>query len=489
MASLAGLAIAPIRSVRFSRHVPTQSRNLPVLDIPAIEKLCKAATEGRWRGSNDFGHHLDIKATMLVADFGNSFLALGRVIHRENLEFIAQARTLVPQLVEALEEAQAENARLQTELKMARACDSDALMVSELACLQARVEEAEQQLRDQVAGDLGDYLEVVGRGVQVLNYVDMMLLPRMEGLAESLQASYEHTAKLEARAERAEQECEAAKGLPTDSEVCHSCRSAVALIWAAKNEDWDKVVGGPSGIRCAKCFAAEAEKCGINLAYIAVPLADGWRTDWYGDLEVENARLQARVEEAEAQLQPYAVGPLGEPFFKTKADAERALAQVEGESDRYKALLERVDALCQSKLDEPPEGSFIALQDAEKAFATEVATIVADAFLSSSGFALVAYKALAEEAEAERDTAIRERYKAIERGVCAVEVAQYYHLRWTTEKQDMVVLRDMWRQAEALAERREEALDAWGRYSLSSKPSKELLVEALRLTDAAEEPR
>ncbi len=43
--------------------------------------------------------------------------------------------------------------------------------------------------------------------------------------------------------------------------------------------------------------------------------------------------------------------------------------------------------------------------------------------------------------------------------------------------------------AEARAERRKEALDAWGRYSLSSKPSKELLVEALRLTDAAEEPR
>ncbi|KKK72581.1 hypothetical protein LCGC14_2902470, partial [marine sediment metagenome] len=41
----------------------------------------------------------------------------------------------------------------------------------------------------------------------------------------------------------------------------------------------------------------------------------------------------------------------------------------------------------------------------------------------------------------------------------------------------------------ALAERRKEALDAWGRYSLSSKPAKELLVEALRLTDAAEEPR
>ncbi|KKL61582.1 hypothetical protein LCGC14_2193860 [marine sediment metagenome] len=66
----------------------------------------------------------------------------------------------------------------------------------------ALAEEAKQQLRDQVASDLGDYLEVVGRGVQVWNYMDMMLLPRMEGLAESLQASYEHTAKLEALAER-----------------------------------------------------------------------------------------------------------------------------------------------------------------------------------------------------------------------------------------------------------------------------------------------
>ena len=72
--------------------------------------------------------------------------------------------------------------------------------------------------------------------------------------------------------------------------------------------------------------------------------------------------------------------------------------------------------------------------------------------LSKAAKKLLGYKALAgrvEEAE-------RERYNAIERGVCAVEVAQYYQMRWTTEKQDRVVLRDMWRQAEALAERRKE---------------------------------
>ncbi len=89
-------------------------------------------------------------------------------------------------------------------------------------------------------------------------------------------------ARLQARVEEAKQERDAAKGLPTECEVCHSCGSAVALIWAAKDEDWNEVVGSPGGIRCAKCFAAEAERRGLNLAYIAVPLADGWRTDWYG---------------------------------------------------------------------------------------------------------------------------------------------------------------------------------------------------------------
>jgi hypothetical protein len=74
------------------------------MDIQAAKKRCEAATEGRWRGSNDFGHHLDVKATMLVADFGNSFLALGRVIHRENLDFIAHARTDLPAALAKIQE-------------------------------------------------------------------------------------------------------------------------------------------------------------------------------------------------------------------------------------------------------------------------------------------------------------------------------------------------------------------------------------------------
>ena len=47
---------------------------------------------------------------------------------------------------------------------------------AENARLQARVEEAERQLRDQVTGDLGEYLEVVGLGVAAwkcyVDYVD-----------------------------------------------------------------------------------------------------------------------------------------------------------------------------------------------------------------------------------------------------------------------------------------------------------------------------
>ena len=114
---------------------------------------------------------------------------------------------------EGWQQCQIENARLQEQVK-----EADEVVVLAVAALKERVQEvdllkrerddykalaecqkeARKQLRDQVAGDLGDYLEVIGRGVQAWNYMDMMLLPRMEGLAESLQASYEHAATLEA---------------------------------------------------------------------------------------------------------------------------------------------------------------------------------------------------------------------------------------------------------------------------------------------------
>ena len=108
-------------------------------------------------------------------------------------------------------------------------CRAD--LEAENARLQERVEEAERQLLDQVAGNLGEYMEVVQRGCEVWNYMEMMLLPRMEGLAESLQASYEHTAELRALAERRKK---ALADWPNDghSDMCsflHDLRSSMAV--------------------------------------------------------------------------------------------------------------------------------------------------------------------------------------------------------------------------------------------------------------------
>jgi hypothetical protein len=75
----------------------------------------------------------------------------------------------------------------------------------------------------------------------------------------------------EARMER-----DAAKGLPTDGEICDSCGSAVAIVWHARDIEWEAVVGGSTGLRCPRCFAAEAEQKGISLAFVAVLLEENW---------------------------------------------------------------------------------------------------------------------------------------------------------------------------------------------------------------------
>ena len=90
-----------------------------MLDLPAIKKLCEAATAEPWKvitsSEGDewyFGHHVagefevqqrDTKE--VIAVYGLDQDEAGRP-KTANADFIAQARTLVPQLVEALEEAQ-----------------------------------------------------------------------------------------------------------------------------------------------------------------------------------------------------------------------------------------------------------------------------------------------------------------------------------------------------------------------------------------------
>ena len=76
-----------------------------MLDLPAIKKLCEAAVEGPWESQP----HQELAAA------GNFFtrwdiitqqkrLVVKGIYGSDDADFIAQARTLVPQLVEALEE-------------------------------------------------------------------------------------------------------------------------------------------------------------------------------------------------------------------------------------------------------------------------------------------------------------------------------------------------------------------------------------------------
>ena len=58
----------------------------------------------------------------------------------------------------------------------------------------------------------------------------------------------------------ARMECDKAKGLPTDEEICESCSAAVAVVWHARDEEWEAVIGGPGGLRCTRCFAAHPHK-------------------------------------------------------------------------------------------------------------------------------------------------------------------------------------------------------------------------------------
>ena len=85
-----------------------------MLDLPAILKQAEAATEGPW--INAHGEFVSQAETFMAVCRVNvpivDDLAAGktrsgtRQMQDANKDFIAQARTLVPQLVEELEEAQ-----------------------------------------------------------------------------------------------------------------------------------------------------------------------------------------------------------------------------------------------------------------------------------------------------------------------------------------------------------------------------------------------
>ena len=95
-----------------------------MLDLPAIKKRCAAATDGPWEhGTGPYGWDDGI----IVAEQSPSFGGGGGVVITNSghggtspsdadAEFIAAARTNVPMLVAALEEAQGKLERIETGL-------------------------------------------------------------------------------------------------------------------------------------------------------------------------------------------------------------------------------------------------------------------------------------------------------------------------------------------------------------------------------------
>ncbi|KKL47427.1 hypothetical protein LCGC14_2335640 [marine sediment metagenome] len=73
-----------------------------MLDLPAIKKLCEAAPEGPWEAKV----HCLPKPPSPPCTASQVEPVLAGPIAWDVAKFIAQARTLVPQLVEALEEAE-----------------------------------------------------------------------------------------------------------------------------------------------------------------------------------------------------------------------------------------------------------------------------------------------------------------------------------------------------------------------------------------------
>ncbi|KKM92614.1 hypothetical protein LCGC14_1216750 [marine sediment metagenome] len=85
-----------------------------MLDLPAIKELCEAVLDGPWESQP----HQELAAA------GNFFtrwdiitqqkrLVVKGIYGSDDAEFIATARTLVPQLVEALDEAQGQMKQVQ----------------------------------------------------------------------------------------------------------------------------------------------------------------------------------------------------------------------------------------------------------------------------------------------------------------------------------------------------------------------------------------
>lgn len=65
-------------------------------------------------------------------------------------------------------------------------------------------------------------------------------------------------------------------GRPASGPFGHTGRWPTESLtyWFAPNDLWNEVEGGPTGIRCPRCFTADAEAHGTAIGWVAGPVGD-----------------------------------------------------------------------------------------------------------------------------------------------------------------------------------------------------------------------
>ena len=53
-----------------------------------------------------------------------------------------------------------------------------------------------------------------------------------------------------------------------NSEICYDCGKPVEVVWTAANELWNKIIGGPAGILCIRCFDDRCRDEGKYLRWV-----------------------------------------------------------------------------------------------------------------------------------------------------------------------------------------------------------------------------
>jgi hypothetical protein len=63
-------------------------------------------------------------------------------------------------------------------------------------------------------------------------------------------------------------------------EFCEQCGRSVDLVWHASDELWAEIVGGPTGVRCPRCFDAECYRRGKFIRWVPCVVRIRLDGDW-----------------------------------------------------------------------------------------------------------------------------------------------------------------------------------------------------------------